>query len=135
LQCVDGGEYGPISACIRAEDVALTRDLHQASGASNRIVGRVRSVLLEGPLARIEIDCGFLLVAVITAQSAGELALRTGEAGLRHRQGYSGPFAGTGKTLAANTALMPEGGSANNRACGVRELQRRSPRRRRIHER
>jgi molybdate transport system ATP-binding protein len=79
LQCVDGGETGPIAACIRAEDVAVTRDLHHASSARNRIVGRVRSVSIEGPLARVELDCGFSLVAVITAQSAGELALREGD--------------------------------------------------------
>jgi molybdopterin-binding protein len=37
-------------------------------------------VALEGPLARIEIDCGFPLLAVITAQSAAELALQAGDA-------------------------------------------------------
>ena len=80
LQCVDGGESGPVAACIRAEDVAVTRELHQASSARNRMVGMVQSVALEGPLARIEIDCGFPLLAVITAQSAAELALRAGDA-------------------------------------------------------
>jgi len=79
LQCVDGGESGPVAACIRAEDVAITRDLHQASSARNRVIGMVRSVAFEGALARIEIDCGFPLVAVITAQSAGELALQGGD--------------------------------------------------------
>jgi molybdate transport system ATP-binding protein len=79
LQCVDGGESGAVAACIRAEDVAITRDLHQASSARNRIIGTVRSVSLEGALARLEIDCGFPLVAVITAQSAGELALQAGD--------------------------------------------------------
>jgi molybdate transport system ATP-binding protein len=80
LQCVDGGESGPVAVCFRAEDVAITRDLHQASSARNRIVGTVRSVSLEGPLARVEIDCEFSLVAVITAQSAAELALKPGDA-------------------------------------------------------
>jgi molybdate transport system ATP-binding protein len=80
LQCVDNGESGPVAACIRAEDVAVTRDLHEASSARNRIIGTVRSVSVEGPLARIEIDCGFPLVAVITAQSASELALQSGDA-------------------------------------------------------
>jgi len=79
LQCVDSGESGLVAACIRAEDVAVTRDLHQASSARNRIVGAVRSVSVEGPLARIEIDCGFPLVAVITAQSASELTLQAGD--------------------------------------------------------
>jgi molybdate transport system ATP-binding protein len=83
LQCVDsylqGDETGPVFACIRAEDVALTRELAQTSSARNRLAGRVRLVTLEGPLARVELDCGFPLVAVVTAQSAGELQLKPGD--------------------------------------------------------
>jgi molybdate transport system ATP-binding protein len=80
LQCVDAGESGPVFACIHAEDVAITREAAQVSSARNRLAGRVRSVIPEGALARIELDCGFPLVAVVTAQSAGELALSEGEA-------------------------------------------------------
>jgi molybdate transport system ATP-binding protein len=79
IQCVDSGETGPVFACIRAEDVALTHDIAQVSSARNRLTGRVRAVVLEGALARVELDCGFPLVAMVTAQSAGELALREGE--------------------------------------------------------
>ena len=67
-------------ACIRAEDVAVTRESHLESSARNRIAGAVREVSIEGPLARIEIDCGFPLVAFVTAQSAEELDLKSGEA-------------------------------------------------------
>ena len=79
IQCVDSGESGPVFACIRAEDVAITRHMDQVSSARNRLAGRVRSVILEGALARVELDCGFPLVALVTAQSAGELALREGD--------------------------------------------------------
>jgi molybdate transport system ATP-binding protein len=79
LECVDGGESGVVLACIRAEDVAVTRAAHLESSARNRVAGAVREVVIEGPLARIEIDCGFPLVALVTAQSAGELDLRAGE--------------------------------------------------------
>jgi molybdate transport system ATP-binding protein len=79
IQCVDSGESGPVFACIRAEDVAITRQLDQVSSARNRLAGRVRVVIPEGALARVELDCGFPLVALITAQSAGELALQEGE--------------------------------------------------------
>ena len=79
IQCVDSGETGAVFACIRAEDVAITRQTDQVSSARNRLAGRVRSVVPEGPLARVELDCGFPLVAMVTAQSAGELALRDGE--------------------------------------------------------
>jgi len=80
LQTIDSGEAGPAVACIRAEDIALTRELSPASSMRNRLAGRVTSVMLEGPLARVELDCGFPLIAVITAQSARELALKPGDA-------------------------------------------------------
>jgi molybdate transport system ATP-binding protein len=80
LQCVDSGETGPVFACIRAEDVALTRDSPQLSSVRNRLPGRVLSVIPEGPLARVELDCGVPLVAVITAQSVEELQLKPGDA-------------------------------------------------------
>jgi molybdate transport system ATP-binding protein len=79
LECVDGGESGAVLACIRAEDVAVTRQGRLDSSARNRIPGVVREASIEGPLARIEIDCGFPLVSVVTAQSAAELDLKSGE--------------------------------------------------------
>jgi molybdate transport system ATP-binding protein len=80
LKSVDNGESGAVLACIRAEDIAVTRATLQDSSVRNRVRGAVRNVLFEGPLARIEIECpGFLLVALVTAQSAGELELRPGE--------------------------------------------------------
>ncbi len=86
LHCMDSGEDGPVFACIRAEDVVLTRPGPHSSSARNRLTGTVVSVTLEGPLARVELDCGFPLVALITAQSASELALIAGDAGLRRDQ-------------------------------------------------
>jgi len=79
IECVDSGESGPVLACIRAEDVALTRQLDQVSSARNRLPARVTSLTPEGALARVELDCGFPLVALVTAQSAAELALAPGE--------------------------------------------------------
>jgi molybdate transport system ATP-binding protein len=79
IDCVDSGETGPVLACIRAEDVALTREPH-ASSARNRLTGAIREVILEGALARIELDCGFPLVALVTAQSASDLNLAPGDA-------------------------------------------------------
>jgi molybdate transport system ATP-binding protein len=79
LQCLDGGESGPLLASIRAEDVALTRDPAGASTQRNRLSGVVRAISSEGPLARVELDCGFPLVALVTAQSAADLHLHPGE--------------------------------------------------------
>jgi molybdate transport system ATP-binding protein len=79
LESLDGGESGPVLASIRAEDVALTRDAVGASTQRNRLTGVVRAIAIEGPLARVEMDCGFALVALVTAQSAADLNLRPGE--------------------------------------------------------
>ena len=79
LECIDSGETGPVFACIHAEDVALTREPAQKSSARNRLPGQVHSVIVEDPLARVELDCGFPLVAVVTAQSAAELRLIVGD--------------------------------------------------------
>ena len=84
LQAVDNGEglptgAGTVFACIRAEAVALSRDPIRGSSIRNRLAGRVRAVVIEGPLARVELDCGFPLVALVTAQSAADLNLRPGD--------------------------------------------------------
>jgi molybdate transport system ATP-binding protein len=78
LDCVDSGESGAVLACIRAEDVVLTREA-QTSSARNRVAGTIREVTAEGALARVELDCGFPLVALVTAQSAAELGLAVGD--------------------------------------------------------
>jgi molybdate transport system ATP-binding protein len=78
LQCLDT-EVSPTWACIRAEDVALARQAGDVSSVRNHLAGRVQTVLLEGPLARVELDCGFPLVAAITAQSAGDMNLQPGD--------------------------------------------------------
>jgi molybdate transport system ATP-binding protein len=78
LDAVDRGETGKLFACIRGEDVTIARDHAQVSSARNRLDGSVRGVALEGPLARVEMDCGFPLVALVTAQSAVDLSLQPG---------------------------------------------------------
>jgi molybdate transport system ATP-binding protein len=98
LQSVDSGETGPVVACIRAEDVALTRELSPASSIRNRLAGRVRSLTFEGPLARVALDCGFPLMAVITAQSAREMDLQPDD-----------HVCAIVKTTAVHVAARPEG--------------------------
>ena len=79
LACVDTGETGPVFACVRAEEVTLAPGAPTASSARNRLAGRILAVLREGAVARVELDCGFPLVALVTAQSAGDLHLRPGD--------------------------------------------------------
>ena len=80
LQSVDGGETGAVVVCLRAEDVAITRDAAPASSMRNHVAAKVTGVSVEGPLARVELDCGFPLVALITTQSAQEMELKPGDA-------------------------------------------------------
>jgi molybdate transport system ATP-binding protein len=81
----DGGSPAPVPdgaplfACIRGEDVAIARGQAEVSTVRNRLHGRVRGVTVEGPLARVELDCGFPLVAVVTTQSAAGLELKPGD--------------------------------------------------------
>jgi len=79
LECLDAGASGAVFACIRAEEVTLAPGSPAASSARNRLAGRIRGVFVEGAVARVELDCGFPLVAVVTAQSVSDLQLRVGD--------------------------------------------------------
>ena len=63
--------------CIRAEDVLLLKSVETVSAsARNRLPGIVKSLTHEGPMWRIELDCGFTLTALLTRQACEELALQ-----------------------------------------------------------
>ena len=63
--------------CIRAEDVLLLKSIQTIpASARNRLPGIVKSLTREGPMFRIELDCGFPLTALLTRQACEELALR-----------------------------------------------------------
>ena len=62
---------------IRPEDItfALTA---QKSSARNNLVGTIKRMVPLGTLVRVEVDCGFPLLGVITRNSAEELAFNIG---------------------------------------------------------
>ncbi len=63
--------------CIRAENVLLLKNLETVSAsARNRLPAIVKSLTREGPMWRIELDCGFMLTALLTRQACEELALK-----------------------------------------------------------
>jgi molybdate transport system ATP-binding protein len=66
-----------VLACIRAEDVTLER-LAAGDSARNHLAAVVTAIEREGAVDRVTLDCGFTLVAVITARSREELALEPG---------------------------------------------------------
>lgn len=66
-------------AAIRAEDVLITRQPIPAGSARNQWSGRIVAVSPEGPMVRVQIDCGFPLTALLTRQAWDELALKLGD--------------------------------------------------------
>jgi len=68
---------GKVYICVRPENItlALTR---ASSSARNSFAGEITQVVSHGPLTRIEVDCGFPLVALVTKRSTEELNLEGG---------------------------------------------------------
>jgi tungstate transport system ATP-binding protein len=64
-----------VYACIRPEEVTLALSTTQSS-ARNSFHAKVTRVNTIGPLSRVEIDCGFRLVALVTRISVEELNLQ-----------------------------------------------------------
>ncbi|HUD99558.1 MAG TPA: ABC transporter ATP-binding protein [Bryobacteraceae bacterium] len=81
LVAVDtAGTSADVFACIRAETVTIERSASGIStSARNHLPARIVSVIPEGPLARVMLDCGFRLTAIVTRQSEEEMRLHEGE--------------------------------------------------------
>ena len=78
LQAISNYPVGKeVYACIRPENIILALSSTQSS-ARNSFQARVTRVTTLGPLSRVEIDCGFRLVALVTGISAEELNLQEG---------------------------------------------------------
>ncbi len=72
------GRGTEVYACIRPEEITLAR-VRDSTSARNTFSGEITRIVLFGPLARVELDCGFPLVALITKRSAEEMNLRAGD--------------------------------------------------------
>jgi molybdate transport system ATP-binding protein len=69
---------GNVHVCIRAEDVALTVAADAHASQRNRLNAVVKSVAPEGPMTRVDLDCGFPLAAFLTKQACEEMTLKPG---------------------------------------------------------
>jgi tungstate transport system ATP-binding protein len=67
-----------VEVCVRPEDVTVSL-ARSTSSARNVFSGRITSLISTGPLVRLNLDCGFPLIALITSLSADELKLETGK--------------------------------------------------------
>ncbi|WP_332448699.1 ABC transporter ATP-binding protein [Methanoculleus sp.] len=63
-----------VTLCIRADDVVV----NAGDGVQNTLSGRVASVVENGPVAEVRVDCGVILTAVLTRRSARDLSLLPG---------------------------------------------------------
>jgi len=66
-----------VSVCIRPEDVTIALERFSSS-ARNSLTGTISWMAFSGPLCRMEIDCGFPLIALVTKKSAEEMGLKRG---------------------------------------------------------
>lgn len=71
-------EIRDVFVCIRAEDVSLSNPDHHAASPRNRLPAVVIGFAREGPLVRVDLECGFALTALLTPQGAAELELAIG---------------------------------------------------------
>lgn len=79
LTAVADGENGPnVFVCIRAEDVTLEPSSTGTTSARNHLMARVQTVASIGALAKVTVDCGFPLTALVTRSALGELQLVSG---------------------------------------------------------
>ena len=67
-----------VYACIRPEEITLSLS-RTSTSARNTFGGEVKRVVSTGSLTRVEIDCGFSLVALVTRRSAEALGLEKGK--------------------------------------------------------
>ena len=81
LEAIGALESGQeVYFCLRPEDITLwpVNDIPQSS-PRNRIPGQIAEFKPQGPLVQVVVDCGFLLVALITRASKEEMGLFEGQ--------------------------------------------------------
>jgi tungstate transport system ATP-binding protein len=66
-----------VSVCIRPEDITVAMS-KISSSARNCLAGTITWTVSTGPFCRVEIDCGFPLVALVTRRSVEEMGLKKG---------------------------------------------------------
>jgi molybdate transport system ATP-binding protein len=70
------GDFREAYVCIRAEEVMLQRGSTGPSSPRNQLAARVTSLLPEGPMVRVGVDCGFALTALVTRHAIEDMHLR-----------------------------------------------------------
>ncbi|MDD1660200.1 MAG: ABC transporter ATP-binding protein [Methanomicrobiales archaeon] len=75
----DAGVGEGVTACIRAEDLTLLSARSTQGSARNTLAGTITRIALHGSFARVTVDTGFPVTALITRRSAEEMEFRVGQ--------------------------------------------------------
>ena len=75
----DAGVGESVTACIRAEDLTLLPAGARQGSARNTLAGTITRIALHGSFARVTVDAGFPVTALVTHRSADEMALSEGQ--------------------------------------------------------
>ena len=68
-----------VFVCIRAEDVIVLGSDATRASPRNQLPATVTSLVQEGPMVRLSLNCGFPLTALLTKQACVELNLKPGD--------------------------------------------------------
>lgn len=69
-----------VMICLRPEDITLWKQKDMpVSSARNRLAGTITSMLPQGPLVRVTVDCGRPVSALLTRSSVREMDLQPGQ--------------------------------------------------------
>ena len=74
-----GGNFRQARLCIRSEGVALERLDSPPASTRNHLPGEIVALEIRGALARVRLDCGFTLEALVTAWASRDLGLKVGD--------------------------------------------------------
>jgi molybdopterin-binding protein len=68
-----------VTVCIQAGDVMLVNGSSGNLSARNQLSGFVSNLVPDGSMVRVELNCGFSLVALLTRSSSEEMNLNKGD--------------------------------------------------------
>lgn len=68
-----------VYVCIKGEDVTIQRGVLGESSVRNHLNAKIQSLVPEGPLVRVGLNCGFELTALVTRPACEELHLSIGD--------------------------------------------------------
>lgn len=79
VEAVSGHQLGiKVFVLIRPEDITLTLS-EESSSARSAFMGKIVKMISIEPLVRVEIDCGFPLLVLVTRRSSEEMGLTIGK--------------------------------------------------------